>query len=125
MKQPIIKDYSWIDIIEPETGITSISAWESVGFVLFALILCYFIFRKLNIYSRFRIWQIKRELHKTNNTRICAKQLLDLLCLNRNISTELQTEIALKKDILINACYSKKEKNVDFMLSLLKSLARK
>ncbi len=111
MKQNIIQNYSWLDIIEPTQLTPTYSLWEYFAiFILVALILAaaaiYF-----NLYRKIKFLLIVKKIKRSNFSHQQIKQILKLFYFDTNIEKKLlnkndKSTYAQQKHILLKTCYS-------------------
>lgn len=124
MKQQIVQNYSWIDIIEPQTSEPGFLTVEFFAVVLILGIILFIAIKHYKLIYRFKLWRIKKDLVKNNDTRKCAIKLLKLLSLNKDMRLLKHEKTPGKRNFLLNARYSKQMISVENMIDFIKIIEK-
>ena len=129
MKETNLNNYKWIDIIEPTQLIESNLDWKValisiVFFVIAALVVRYF-----NLAFKIKLWFIGRDLKNNTNSRLAAKKILELSCLDKNtentiniISSYDKNKLLEIRNQLLEACYATEQVAPYKIIEILKYL---
>jgi len=83
MDKDILKNYNWLDIIEPQYASNTAFSWQLSAILLSLLIVSFILARHFNLFVKIKIWLILRKFKSNNDTRAAAKALLRLLMLDK------------------------------------------
>lgn len=131
MKEITGNNYSWIDIIDTTSPVVHSFVLEYfvVTILMFTAVLI--LVKYFKIILRFKLWLIKRELDKKNNSRLLAKKLLCLFSLEKNTGSvsgyfkqSNESNINNCRTILLQTCYGKKPQKEDQLKTILSNISK-
>lgn len=131
MKETTIKNYSWLDIIEPSVLEGNNFRWEYFLICAVIILLIIVLYKQSDFSTRLKFWLLSLKLKKDGDTRLYAKKMLQLLSLEKNKAyaiKSIQSSNGYSIDdyrlALLGVSYAKKTESVEKITNTLNKFSK-